>query len=185
MENKTTYTCECCGQVHEGWPALAYDSPSNYNELSVEERNSIAELSEDFCMIRHTDQTDRFIRVMLSLKVNDYCETLDYGLWVSLSEKSYEDYSENFNSENHEVTYFGWLCNHISGYERSTMGIPTTVYTRTGNQRPEIVPHESFEHPFVRDYFNGITKVEAERRIETMLNLKKTVAIKKSWWKFW
>jgi hypothetical protein len=25
-----------------------------------------------------------------------------------------------------------------------------------GNDRPEIFPHEDFDHPFVRDYYNGI-----------------------------
>ena len=49
--------------------------------------------------------------------------------------------------------------------------IPTTVFTRTGGRRPNIIPHEDFEHPFVRDYYNEITKVEAERRIMAMLKL--------------
>jgi len=182
---KIKFTCDCCGKVHEEWPALTYDSPSNYLELTNEERNTMAELTTDFCTIRHPDQTDRFIRVTLSQKVIDHCETLEYGLWVSLSEKSFKDYSENFHNENHETGYFGWLCNHIPEYENFTAGIPTNVYTKPGNQRPEIIPHDDFDHPFVHDYFNGITKSEAEQRIHSMLKRIEARDKKKSWWKFW
>lgn len=120
-------------------------------------------------MINYPDQTDRFIRCTLTQKVIDSCQDLDYGLWVSLSEKSFDDYAENFDSEEHEVAYFGWLSNMIPGYE-FTESIPTSVYTRAGNQRPEIIPHKDFDHPFVRDYYGGITKEEAERRIDAMMN---------------
>jgi len=39
--------------------------------------------------------------------------------------------------------------------------------TKTGNERPEIFPHEDFDHPFVKDYYSGISKKEAENRINT------------------
>ncbi len=162
------YTCTCCGKEHEEWPALAYRSPSNYDTLSKDDKQSIGSLSNDFCTIRHPDQTDRFIRCILKQKVIDSCQNLDYGLWVSLSEKSFQDYSENFNNEDHESTYFGWLSNDLPDYDFRE-SIPTTVFTKTGGQRPEIVPHRNFEHPFVYDYYNGITKGEAERRIKQML----------------
>lgn len=66
------------------------------------------------------------------------------------------------------TSYFGWLSNQLPDYDDMTK-IPTTVYTKTGNDRPEIIPHNDFDHQFVRDYYNGITKQEAERRIKEML----------------
>lgn len=168
MENEI-YICTKCGQPHEDWPALAYSSPDNYASLSQEDKNEIAELSNDICIINYGDQTDRFIRTTLFQKVNDYCEDLNYGLWVSLSEKSFADYTENFDNQDHEVKYFGWLCNDIPGYEFEE-SIPMTVFTKKGNDRPEIVPHLDFNHPFVADYYNGITKDEAEKRIRDMIN---------------
>jgi hypothetical protein len=104
----------------------------------------------------------------LTQKVTDHCEDLEYGLWVSLSEKSFQDYSDNFKNENHETKYFGWLCSALPDYDFKE-SIPTTVFTRTGNHRPEIVPHQDFDHQFVKDYYNGITKIEPERRIKEML----------------
>src|SRR5436190_20167554 len=109
MAELTKYICSCCGQEHEDWPTLAYSSPTHYERLTDEEKENIAELSSDFCIIRNTEQTDRFIRCTLSQKVIDHCENLDYGLWVSLSEKSFQDYSDNFKNENHVTSYFGWL----------------------------------------------------------------------------
>jgi hypothetical protein len=182
------YTCSCCGKEHDAWPALAFHSPDAYHALSANEKQTMAKIDSDFCVVWHTDQTDRFIRCTLTQQVNDHCENLEYGLWVSLSEKSFEDYAENYNNENHETSYFGWLCNDIPGYEFN-QSIPTTVFTRTGNQRPEIVPQEDFDHPFVKDYYQGITKQEAEKRIQAMWKKEDQCATpqkeKRPWWKIW
>lgn len=175
------YICECCGKEYEEWPALAFSSPLHYNTLSGEDKKTIGELNSDFCSIHHPDQTDRFIRGVLFQKVNYHCENLQYGLWVSFSEKSFQDYKDNFENKEHEASYFGWLCNDIPGYNFEE-SIPTSVHTQKDGDRPEIVPHKDFDHPFVRDYYNGISKEEAENRMKVML--EKT-ADKKSWWKFW
>ncbi len=162
------YICFACGEKHGGWPALTFNSPSNYSELTEEEKNDIAAINSDFCVIKHPDQTDRFIRVKLQQKVNDAEEDLDYGLWVSLSEKSFDDYHDNYENDNHETSYFGWLCNKLPDYD-NTMGIPTTVVTQKGNQRPIIFPHKDHDHAFVRDFYDGIISHEAQRRVNDML----------------
>jgi len=183
-----TYTCTSCGQVHKEWPALAFDSPTSYNVLSDSMKKQIGEISDDFCIVHHSEQTDRFIRGTLTLKVIDHCENLDYGAWVSLSEKSFQDYSENFKNARHVKEYFGWFSNDIPEYDVFE-SIPTTVYTRLNGLRPEIVPREGFEHPLVHDYYHGITKTEAERRIQAMLNVvnnrNKEAKVSKPWWKVW
>jgi hypothetical protein len=188
VTNQIKYTCGCCGKTHYEWPALTFSSPDAYSFLSGTAKENIAEISSDFCIITHPKQTDRFIRCTLTQKVTDHCEDLEYGFWVSLSEKSYQDYSDNYKNENHETSYFGWLCNNIAQYDFAE-SIPTTVYTKKGNSRPEIVPHENFDHPFVRDYYNGISKEEAEIRIKQMLDSiegrKEQKEHIKPWWKFW
>ena len=164
------YTCECCGLQHEGWPALTYNAPNNYSWLSDEEKEKIAVIDEDFCVIKYSDgEVARFIRCVFIQKVNDNCQDLEYGVWVSLSEKSFEDYLENYDNENYETKYFGWLSNYIQGYEFPE-SIPTNVITQKGNDRPLIYPHDDFDHPFVKDFYTGITKAEAEKRIENMIN---------------
>ncbi|WP_103072305.1 DUF2199 domain-containing protein [Aquimarina sediminis] len=167
-KKSTGLKCSECGQVHSEWPALTFKSPSNYHNLSDNEKLDMGKLDSDFCEIHYEDQVDRFIRVTLTQKVNDACEILEYGLWVSLSEKSYSDYKENYNNTNHETGYFGWLCNTIPEY-RDTSSIPCDVMTKRGNNRPEIFPHKDVDHPFVRDYYHGISKEEAENRINEMI----------------
>jgi hypothetical protein len=167
-KNESEFACVECGQIHSGWPALAFSSPANYHELKEEERENIAEIDSDFCTITYPDQTDRFIRVSLTQLVNDAQEDLEYGLWVSLSEKSFENYRENYNNDNHITEYFGWLCSRIPEYE-NTQSIPTTVVTQAGNQRPIIYPHKDHDHPFVQDYYQGISSHEAQKRVDDML----------------
>lgn len=170
MNNNTIkFICDCCGKEHESWPAITYNSPNSYNQLTPQEKEDIAVIDQDFCVIKYADDDiDRFIRVVLIQQINDYCAKLEYGFWVSLSEKSFENYLENFDNENHETQYFGWLSNYIPQYQFPD-SIPTTVVTKKGNERPEVFPHKDFDHPFVRDYYNGITKEEAERRIREIL----------------
>lgn len=164
------YKCIKCGEIHNDWPALTYKAPLFYDVSSNEDKENIAFLNDDFCEIEGQDTTDLFIRCTLTQTVNDHCENLEYGLWVSLSGKSFKDYKDNYDNENHEVSYFGWLSNDISDYAETT-AVPTTVYTKKGNSRPEIVPHEDFDHPFVKDYYSGISKKEAEERIARMIEL--------------
>lgn len=168
MDNTIKFVCECCGQEHESWPAITYNAPQSYSNLTAEEQEEIAVIDQDFCVIKYQDQIDRFIRCILIQKVNDHCENLEYGFWVSLSEKSFENYLENFDAGNNKTQYFGWLSNYIPEYDFSG-SVPTTVVVKLGNDRPEIFPHEDFDHPFVKDYYNGITKEEAERRINAIL----------------
>ncbi|HNP24741.1 MAG TPA: DUF2199 domain-containing protein [Panacibacter sp.] len=189
MPEKTRYTCAKCGQVHDEWPALAFESPTSYNVLPKSTKEEIGELTNDFCIVRHPEQTDRFIRGTLTIKVNNHCEDLEYGLWVSLSEKSFQDYSVNFGNPNYEARYFGWLSNDIPEYETTEDSIPTTVFTRKDGLRPEIVPHKNFDHQLVRDYFEGITTAEADKRIQAMLKVAderdRETAPVKPWWKLW
>ncbi len=172
-DKNVEFQCAVCGQIHQDWPALTYNSPSHYHDLTPKEKETIATIDSDFCEITHDDQIDRFIRVVLKQKVIDSCVDLDYGLWVSLSEKNFIDYKANYNNENHETTYFGWLSNYLPDYDDTTK-IPTTVVTKPGNERPEIFPHKDFNHEFVRDYYHGITAKEAEKRINKMLDNIKT-----------
>lgn len=168
-KRKTEFTCSQCGEIHDDWPALGFVAPIHYNQLEEAKQKSMASLDSDFCIIYDSEETYRFVRVSLHQKVTDYHSTLDYGLWVSLSEKSFKDYQGNFDNENHITTYFGWLCNSISPYE-DTLSTPVDIHTNPGNLRPEIIPHHDHNTSFVRDFHTGISREEAERRIHAMLD---------------
>jgi len=92
---------------------------------------------------------------------------LDYGIWVSLSEKSFNEYESEFKDNVEGKTYFGMISNEIPDYEESTLGLHVNVYTRSGGIRPEISVHR-IEHDIITDLENGISIEEAEKRIERM-----------------
>lgn len=167
--NKNNFKCTKCGKVHDELPALAFLSPDYYSYLSDEDKNNIAELTEDFCIIRHPEQTDRFIRTTMTFKIMDACENLDYGIWVSVCEKTFEEYKADFKNNIEGKTYFGRICNEIPEYKENTIGLHVDVKTRANGIRPEIIPHQS-EHDLIRDWEKGITISEAERRVENMMN---------------
>lgn len=170
MVGLAKYRCEACGQEHEDWPALTWDSPFQYNILPDQIKKARAELDSDFCVIRHDTQIDRFIRVSLVQPVHGRCDGLHYGLWVSLSEEKFLDYADKCGNGDAEVIrYFGWLCNKVPGYD-STLSIPMNVTTQKGRLRPIAEPQNDFDHPFVRDYHNGISLREAERRVQELLD---------------
>ena len=165
-----TRPCTICGKQHSEWPALTYATPTAYYTLTEDEKASlVTRLGTDFCVIEYEDQTDRFIRTVLTLRVIDYPEPLTYGLWVSLSEKSFKDYDDNFDNGYHQAEYFGWLASVPPEYDAS-VSIPMRVITGTEGQRPEIIPFADFDHPFVQDYQTGITRQEAEQRMHAMLD---------------
>lgn len=162
------YICNECGKEHNEWPALTFKKPDPYTQLSDEEKATIAVTGSDDCIISYPDQTDRFIRVTLIQKVNDSCQDLHYGLWVSVSEKSYNDYSAHYNDTDYITTYFGRICNSIPRY-KDTFALPVDVNTKPGNARPVIVPHQDTDNPFVHDYYNGITVEDAEIRVASLM----------------
>ncbi|MEL6943974.1 MAG: DUF2199 domain-containing protein, partial [Bacteroidota bacterium] len=135
--------CSKCGEKHDELPAIAFSSPDYYEFLSESDKRDIADLSDDFCIIEYEDQTDRFIRTTLTLQVVDACEDLDYGIWVSVSKKTFEEYKTEFKQNSEGKSYFGRICNEIPEYPESTLGLHINVETRANGLRPEIIPHRS------------------------------------------
>lgn len=163
-ENELKFKCSTCGEIHNELPALTFKTPFHYETLNNKDKAELTEISNDFCIIRHSDQTDRFIRTTLTLQINNACENLDYGIWVSLSEKNFDEYKSNFKKNLEEKIYFGMICNEIPGYEESTIGLHVNVNTRNGGIRPEITLHRN-EHQLVFEWENGIPIQEAEKRV--------------------
>ncbi len=161
---KKLQVCSTCGKEHSGLPALGFLEPTNYADLTNQEKSEMAECDTDFCIIRHPEQTDRYIRACLHVPVVDTCDELQYGVWVSLSEKSFESYKKTYQIDCEKEIYFGRIANWIGCYDDSTIGLHVNVETRNGGIRPELFPHES-EHPLVKDWVSGITYEEALRRV--------------------
>lgn len=165
---KTKFVCPSCGKAHDELPAIGFKFPYHYDILSEKDKNEIAEISDDFCVITYPEQTDRFIRTVLTIQINESCESLDYGIWVSVSEKTFNEYESNFKKESESKTYFGTICNEIKDYKESTLNLRVNIETRKDGLRPDILPHEA-EHKLVYHWKNGITFREAEDRVNKIV----------------
>lgn len=149
-----SFTCECCGERHAGLPHdLSFDAPKPYVALSRGERDR-AFLTEDRCEIGD----DRFVRGCLEIPVLRGARPFVYGVWVSLSQRSYAEFVARADDlrRYQDGPYFGWLCNSLPGYPETAL-LKTHVHLRPPPLRP-IVELEPTDHPLAVDQRNGITE---------------------------
>ena len=109
------FKCNCCGDIHEGSPSFGFRAPDHYAALPAEQQ-SANKLSDDLCVIERNGTVDRFIRAVLEVPIHGVSEPFLWGVWVSLSEKSFERYVETFDEPVPGDGFFGWVCNEISLY---------------------------------------------------------------------
>jgi hypothetical protein len=124
------WRCSRCGEEHEGLPLdWAFDKPAFWEGP----RADGDELTEDTCV--WTDDADErayFVRGVLMLPVRDTGQVFGYGVWSSLSERSYTRFLERWDDEDreHEPPYFGYLSNSLPGYP-DTLSLHLAVVTRS------------------------------------------------------
>ena len=165
------FKCTCCGEVHEGSPSFAFRAPDQYASLSDEQKASMATLTEDFCTITHDEGTDRFVRAILEVPIHGVQEPFLWGVWVSLSEKSFNRYRETYDEPIAGECFFGWVCNEINlyPYEHSR---PSDVRIQVGGNRPKVVLHrgDPEDDPLVIDQVNGISIARAQELAERAMH---------------
>jgi hypothetical protein len=161
------FVCKSCGQTHEGSPSFGYEAPWHYSCLSDEEKRTIAELDSDRCKIGYSDQTDYFIRTVLEIPIQGVEEPFTWGVWASLSAKSFNRYLETFNAPIVGEQYFGHLCNRLPFYP-DTIGLHTDVIVQGDRSRPTLRLHrgDASGHPLVTDNHEGITVARAQEIAE-------------------
>lgn len=161
------YTCHCCGEEHEGLPDFGWDYPIDYLMIPEEERAERVELTEDSCVI---DDDTFFVRGCVEIPIHGYDEPLVWGLWVSLSERSFGIYCDTFESEEREQEgpFFGWLTAVPPIYPDAML--KTMVHLRPYPLRPYI-ELEPTDHPFAVDQRQGISSEKAQAIAEQLLHV--------------
>ena len=165
------FKCSCCGEVHEGSPSIAFKAPHQYASLPDEQKATIGKISSDFCTIAREDGTDYFIRAVLEVPIHGIEQPFLWGVWVSLSEKSFKRYWDTYDEPVEGDGFFGWLCNTPSVYPCESSR-PADMYVQSGNQRPKVVLHRGDPETdqFVLDQVHGISLDRAQRLAETALH---------------
>lgn len=150
------WTCSRCGKEHDGLPLdWAFDAPTYWEGPRADGDF----LNEDVC-VWTDDGGDRsyFVRGLIEIAVNDSEDTFAYGVWSSLSERSFERFMQLYDDpeRTREPAYFGWLSNVLPGYPR-TLNLPLDVMTPELDLRPELRLHRG-DHPLILEQERGITR---------------------------
>lgn len=158
-----SFVCTCCGKVHEGSPSYAFNAPAPYLEQS-EEIKANGKLGSDLCTYEDEDGKHYFIRVILEIPIHGIQEPYTWGVWASVSEKSFYHYVETYDEPSLEYGYFGYLCNYLPFYE-NTYALASDINVQLGGCRPKMSLHET-EHGLVSDFLNGISIKRAQEIAE-------------------
>ena len=168
MENG--YKCSCCGEFHEGLP-LDYGAkfPQYYLEIPPEERSERVYVTDDVCVV---DEEFFFIRGCVEIPVLDSDEVFIWGVWCSLSEKSFGRVTELWDVEDveSEPPFFGWLNTSLPKTIYSeTLSLKTNIYLKNDNQRP-FIEIQPTKHPLAVEQQNGITTKRIQEIAEIILH---------------
>jgi hypothetical protein len=161
------FKCHTCEEIHVGMPALAWDYPLYYLSVPENEREDRCELTSDTCVV---DNEFYFVRGSLEVHVHNEDEQFSWGVWVSLSKKSFARYLELYEVDprDQEEPFFGWLSVSIAIYPE-TENLKTMVHLRNEGIRP-FIELEPTEHPLAVEQREGITRERVAEIYEAMLH---------------
>jgi hypothetical protein len=149
-------TCATCGAEHDlDDISFGADAPLQWSLLSEDER-SRSSLGADQCEIESADGQSFYIRACLEIPIANTNRLFTWGVWCSLSEKSYLEIADHWDdpARLNVGPHFGWLCTSIPGYP-DTAFLKTTVYQRPVGTRPRVEIQPS-DHPLALDQRKGI-----------------------------
>ena len=113
--------------MHEGLPDVGFDAPIHYHWLTEDQRRTRAMLTTDLCGIEQKGTKDLFVRGCLALPIKSSTEEFVWGVWVSLSERNFERYTElDGDAPEGEGPWFGWLSGRASRSSPPTIRWPCT-----------------------------------------------------------
>lgn len=172
-----TFTCRCCGEVHEGIPAFSSEAPDYWGGLTESQRRN-GFLDSDFCV---TGQEHFYVRAMLYIPIRNTDHQFGWGVWGSLSKANFDRYRDLWKADDvsGEEPYFSYLSNTLPIYP-DTMNLKTNLHLQPGGLRP-FVELEPTDHPLAVDQRKGITLERAIEVAEMLLHPEEG-SVRKSWW---
>jgi hypothetical protein len=153
------FKCSSCDEIHEGSPSIAFRAPDPYLEQTKEVQEA-GELGTDLCWYDDEDGRHYFVRACLEIPIHGVDEPFTWGVWVSLSEKSFNRYVETYDDPDTTDSYFGWFCNYLP-YYKETYALKTQVRPRAHQIRPYL-ELEKTDHPLSIDFYQGISIERAQ-----------------------
>lgn len=160
------YECHECGVVHVGTPSFGLRFPAHYFDVPENERDARVTVNGDLCKIEPNQadfdgDTIYFIRTILEIPIKGSNEPICWGVWVTQSKESFEEYTETYDTDQTGRRSFGWLVVDLPYYNGSDCNAPLAylecdVQWGGPGQRPEIHLW-AHEHQLSVDQHNGIS----------------------------
>lgn len=148
------FKCAECEEWHEGMPSFGTSAPSLYNSIPESEREERCHLTSDTCIV---DDEFFFVRGCIEIPVIGTAEPFIWGAWVSLSNKSFDEFLSTFDEpiRSEFGPYFGWLSTELPLYP-SSQNLKTHLHLRDQGVRP-LIELEPSDHPLAVEQREGIT----------------------------
>lgn len=164
-----SYTCNCCGQVHDEIPmSYGADAPVYVEAMNSKERAKRVYLESSVCVI---DDEHFFVRGSLAIPIlDDPAKTFSWGVWSTISQANYEIMAANWSVEGREkivLPAFGYLSNKIPLYG-DTLNLNVLSHTMPVGQIP-FLELEPTDHPLAVEQRTGITMARVHE-IANLLN---------------
>ncbi|WP_431263329.1 DUF2199 domain-containing protein [Roseateles chitinivorans] len=165
------FKCRSCDEIHEGSPSFAFRAPDAYASLSAEDKARMGSIDEDLCVITREEGVDRFIRAVLEVPIHGVEDPFLWGVWVSVSEKSFDRYRGTLDAPVEGEGFFGWVANRISLYPYDE-NRPADVNLQLDGDRPKVVLHSAEEETdsLVIDQRDGISIQRAQELAERAMH---------------
>lgn len=161
-----SYVCSTCGQSHDDLPlSYAADQPFDTAAIPEEDWPARVQLGEEQCIV---DNSYYFLRANIELPILGSSDVFRWGVWVSLSQASYDRAVQIWNQPGRETEppSFGWLRTQIPVYP-DTLNLKTRVHTQPLGIRP-LIELEPTDHPLAVEQRQGIT-CERIQEVATMV----------------
>ena len=165
------FTCRTCGTEHDtDQISFGADSPVQWTMIS-DEQCAASELGDEQCVIELDGERHYYLRACLDIPIRSTDRALTWGVWVSLSEKSFLEISDHWEDplRTNLGPYFGWLCTKIPEYP-DTVFLKTMVHQRPVGERP-FVELEPTNHPLLVDQRDGIDRLRMQEIVDRVLHL--------------
>ena len=166
------WACSVCGEYHEeALRDIRVGLPDPVFVLDDGERDSLAELSDDFCVYTETRDAPRyFVRGLLHLPIHGDGRDFRYGLWVETNEADFHLIQERWHDdEGHDsAPVFGRLANELTTYEGSE-GLAVALQLREVDILPAVILVDD-QHRLSLAQRDGIDEAHANRLAETVLH---------------
>ena len=147
------FKCNSCSKWHEGMPAFGAEAPLAYYYVPPADREKRCVLGSDTCVI---DGETFYVLGCLEIPVDGEPEPFSWGVWVSLSKSSFDEFLGCFDRHERSQVgpFFGWLSAELPLYT-STVSLKTRVHLRDNGIRPYI-ELEPTNHPLAIEQRTGI-----------------------------